>query len=59
MKYKFFDQMGTVIAKGNQLDFNVKVDLENHEMRVDYGGNVCVCDIAGGDTFTLKFEREN
>ena len=58
MKYKLSDQMGTVIAKGNQLQLVITVDLENNEMKVNYGPNVCVCDIAGGDVFSLKFERE-
>mgnify|MGYP001618209141 CR=1 FL=1 len=58
MKYKLSDQNGVVIAKGNQLEFNIKVHLDNKEMVVTYGPNVCVCDITGNDTFTLKFEKE-
>jgi hypothetical protein len=58
MKYKLTDQMGTVIAQGNQLDFKITVDLDNQTMTVLSGANNTVCDIAGGDKFLLTFTRE-
>lgn len=57
LKYIFKDQCGTVIAKGDQLQFTVSVDLENRTMTVNYGGNNTVCDIAADDTFTLSFKN--
>ena len=58
MKYLLKDQMGTVIAKGNQLDFNIRIDLENRSMVVTTAGLNTVCDIAGGDKFLLTFDNE-
>lgn len=57
LKYSFKDQCGTVIAKGDRLQFTVEVDLENRTMRVVSGATNTVCDIAGGDRFTLAFDN--
>ena len=57
MNYKLTDQCGTVIAKGDQLRLEISVNLEGDEMTVRSGAVTTVCDIAGGDKFTLSFER--
>jgi hypothetical protein len=58
MTYKLIDQTNRLeIAKGNQLDFNIKVDLENRTMTVRQGVINAVYDIAPDDVFTLIFRK--
>lgn len=58
MRYKFKDTQGTILTSGNQLDLNIKVDIENQTMHITNGITSVVADIASKDKFILEFFPE-